>query len=171
MKIQNKNLLLLLTLFIALPIQAKWFWYEPTPVIVYREPSVGEAIATGILGLGACVGLGIASIVKHEKNKKQLKEYVRTFQDMGYNLGQAKIYAKMAMEHPEGLKAVVDSIDKDKQTQSKMLLQNHTLQQSHSQKMQEMSHATQLKLMTYLVMMLSMVILAGLGYALYRRKK
>jgi LPXTG-motif cell wall-anchored protein len=45
------------------------------------------------------------------------------------------------------------------------------LQQSHSQKMQEMSHEIQLKLMTYLVMMLSTVLLAGLGFVLYRRKK
>lgn len=173
MEISNKKLklsLLLLSL-VALPLQAKWLWYEPTPVIVYREPSAGEAIATGIVGLGACLGLGVASIVKHKKQKQQLKEYVQTFQDMGYSAGQAKIYAKMAMQHPEGLKAVVDSIDQDKKLQTQILSQNHVMQNSHSQKMQEMSHEAQLKLMTYLVMMLSLVILAGLGFMLYRRRK
>ncbi len=173
MEISNKKLKISFVLLslIALPMQAKWFWYEPRPVIVYHEPSAAEALATGILGIGTCVGLGVASLVTHQKNKKQFKDFVHTFQDMGYSSGQSKIYAKMAMQHPEGLKAVVDSIDKDKKLQTQILSQNHMLKNSHSQKMQEMSHEAQLKLMTYLVMMLSLVILAGLGFMLYRRKK
>ncbi len=173
MEFQNKILkkLFLLSLFAVSSVQARWFWHEPAPVVVYREPSVGDAILTGVIGVGTCLGLGIASLVKHSKKKRELREYVHIFKDMGYSSAQAKIYANMAMEHPEGVKSVIDSINYDKKNQTEMLQQKNILKQTHTQKIQEMSHETTLKLMTYLVMMLSLVILAGLGFALYRRKK
>lgn len=146
-------------------------WYRQETAIVYREVSPAESIATGMVGLGACVGMGIASIVKHKAKKRQFKEYQQAFKDMGYSREQAMIYAKMAMNNPEGLQAVVRSIDQEKLSLSKMAAEQKTVKMSHEQKMQEMSHEYKLKLLTYLVMLLASIIAVGTIFLCYRSRK
>jgi hypothetical protein len=163
--------IILLMQSISAPVQAYWTWYQPAPVVVYHEPSAGEAIVTGIVALGACIGLGAVAIAESRAQKRQFKEYVNIFKNMGYSREQSRIYAQMAMKNPEGLTAVMHSIDQEKLVQTQAIVQHRLMKESHSQKLQEMSHEHQLKLMTYLVMLLSAIILAGIGFALYRRRK
>lgn len=167
--------------FFSAALHADWIWYRPVPVIVHREPSVGEFVATSVVAAGACVGLGIAAIVEHRAQKRMFKEYIETFRDMGYSKHQAKIYAQLAMENPEGLQAVVRSIDQEKLLQAQIAAQHEMIKKSHhqklqdtkelhQQKLQEMSHEYTLKLMTYLVILLTTIIVAGLGLLWYRRR-
>lgn len=174
----NLKLILLCALqMCSLSMSARWVWYQPAPVVVYQEPSGAEVVAAGIVGLGC----GIAAIVDHQKKKQQHKEYIQTFKDMGYTAGQAKIYAKMAMNNPEGLQAVVRSIDQEKLVQQKLMAREAEIQklhaqnvqvkqESHEQKLQEMSHEYKLKLLTYLVLLLMTIIVFGVGFLLFRKK-
>jgi|GEM_PF-1312831 len=174
----NLKLMLLCALQIcSISLSARWVWYQPAPVVVYQEPTVADAIVGGAFGIGC----GIAAIVHHQKEKKQYKEYIQTFRDMGYTTGQAKIYAKMAMNNPEGLRAVVRSIDQEKLVQTKVIARDAEIeklhdqnlqvkQESHDQKLQEMSHEYKLKLLTYLVLLLTTIIIFGIGFLLYRKR-
>lgn len=183
MKMTKKRLFLgLIALFQATAVvQARWYWYEPapTPVIIVekREPAVAEAV----VGLGACLGLGIAGIVKHCQKKKKFRDYVETFKDMGYSRERAKIYAQMAMNNPQGLEAVLKSIDQENSIKFKQISEQNMQEEKqhasekmqevkHQQKMQEMSHEHKLNLLTYVVLFLSGFIVFGLGLLLFRRK-
>ena len=146
-------------------------WYRKETAVVYREISPTESLVTGIVGLGACIGMGIASVVQYKSNKRQLKEYQHVFRNMGYSKEQAMVYAKMAMSNPDGLQAVMRSIDQEKMVQSQILAQHANVKTFHDQKLQEMSHEYKLKLLTYLVMLLTSIIAVGAGFLFYRKRK
>ena len=172
MTIYKKHLKLYLLFFLqacSASIHSKWVWYQPAPVL-YREPSAGENLVTGVVTLGACVGVGIAAIVERRAKKKKFKEYIYTFRNMGYSKEQAQIYAQMAMNNPEGLQAVVRSIDQANSIQSCATVQHELANQTHSNKLEEMSHEYKLKLLTYLVTLLSSILLVGVGFLFYRKR-
>lgn len=174
MKIKNikTKLSFLMLTFASVSAQARWFWYEPAPVVVYRqEVSPVEAIVGGVVGAAACVGLGIKALVNFKSKKRKLEEYKQAFIGMGYSADQAKIYAEMALANPKGLEAVMQSIDQKNQVLSENQSQKTLLSESHQQKMQEMSHEFQLKLMTYFATFLMMIATLGVAIFLYRRKK
>jgi hypothetical protein len=177
-KFNKKNVILaLIALFQGtIALEARWHWYQPAPVVVY-EPSAAEAV----IGLGACLGLGIAGIVQHCQKKKKYREFVETFRDMGYTKERAKVYAQMAMNHPQGLEAVLKSIDQEnamkseqiaeqKIEENKQVAQEKMQNIQHQQKIEQMSHEHKLNLLTYIVMFLSGFIVLGLGFLLVRRK-
>ncbi len=183
-KLNKKHLFLsFLGLFQApVMLQARYYVHRvpvvPAPVIIVekREPA-----ADAVVGLGACFGLGIAGIVKHCQKKKKFRDYMETFRDMGYSRERAKVYAQMAMNHPQGLEAVLKSIDQENAVKSqqiaeqKMQEKKQTAQEKmqeiqHEQKMEQMSHAHKLNLLTYVVIFLSGFIVFGLGFLLFRRK-
>lgn len=185
MDINNRCRIKLFGLFVlqlcSMSLNAGWCWYQPAPIVVCRQPSAGEAIATGVVAVGACIGLGIAAIVERRAKKRRFKEYIENFRDMGYTKEQARIYAQMAMENPEGLQAVVRSIDQEKLVQTQILAQHELMKKSHdqnlqdkkelhNQKLEQMSHEHKLRLLTYLVMLLTTIILLGGGFLLYRKR-
>jgi hypothetical protein len=165
----------------SVSLQARWFWYEPAPARVIIVEQHQSTKADAVVGLGACLGLGIAGIVKHCQKKKKFRDYVETFRDMGYSRERAKVYAQMAMNNPQGLEAVLKSIDQEnamkseqiaeqKIEENKQLAQEKMQDVQHQQKMEQMSHEHKLNLLTYLVMFLSGFIVFGLGFLLFKRK-
>ena len=181
-KFNRKNIFLaMIALFQgSIALQARWYWYEPAPVVVVEhryEPSPAAAV----VGLGACIGLGIAGIVNHCQKKKKFRDFVETFRDMGYSRERAKVYAQMAMNNPEGLEAVLKSIDQENAMKSQQLSDKRMQEEkqasvekmqevAHQQKMQEMSHEHTLNLLTYAILFLSGFVVFGLGLLLFRRK-
>lgn len=157
----------------SVSMQAPWYWYEPAPVVVYREPSIGESA----FALGAGLGLGISAVCKRQAEKKKFRKYIQTFRDMGYSREQSQIYAQMSIDNVGGLQAVMNSINQEKEMESRLIAQQESLaaqqelmKASHGQKLEQMSHEHKLNMLTYLVMFLSTIILVGIGLLLYRRK-
>ncbi|MBP9765233.1 hypothetical protein KBD08_02760 [Candidatus Babeliales bacterium] len=165
----------------SLSLHAGYFWYQPAPVVVYQQPSAAESIVTGVAALGVGIGCGVAAIVKHTAKKQKFKEYVETFRDMGYSKQQAKIYAQMALDNPEGLQAVLRSIDQKNLVQAQIVAQQEMMKSSHDQdlkvkkeahdqKMIEFSHEYKLKMLMFLVVFLSLIIFLGGLFLFYNKR-
>lgn len=166
----------------SMALQARFWGHRPAPAqVIIVEKHQPAVAADAVVGLGACVGLGIAGIVQHCQKKKKFRDYVETFRDMGYTRERAKVYAQMAMNHPQGLEAVLQSIDQEnamkseqiaeqKMQEEKQLAQEKMQDIQHQQKMEQMSHEHKLNLLTYLVMFLSGFIVFGVCFLLFRRK-
>jgi len=145
------------------------------------KAGAGIFIADVAVNLGTSVGLGVAAIVKHRKKKKTFREYVETFRDMGYTKERAKIYAQMAINNPNGLEAVIQSIDQEnamksqqlaneKMQQDKQALEEKMQETQHHQKMEQIAHEHKLNLFTYIALFLSGFAMFGLGLLLFRRR-
>ncbi|MBI2344737.1 hypothetical protein HYV10_01540 [Candidatus Dependentiae bacterium] len=176
--LNKKNIFLILIALLqgSVALQARCYTYQPISVLVV-EPSP----VTSSVEVGACLGLGIASIVNHCKKKKKFRDYVETFRDMGYSKERSKVYAQMAMNNPEGLEAVLRSIDQENAMKSQQLanqkmqdekqIANTKMQEfKHQQKMEQISHEHKLNLLTYIALFLSGFIIFGLGLLIFRRK-
>ena len=166
MKMYSKFILSTLLIITCITqVQAWSYFYSEPVVVVYPAPvvyqqSAGEAVATGVLALGACVGLGVSAIVKHRAKKRKLREYSKMFQGMGYNQAQAKIYAQMAVETDGGFQAVVNHIEHKQESYREFNAQKKLMETSH-----------QLQLWHYLVLMLAAAGLGFLGLLCFRRFK
>ncbi|MFA5998726.1 MAG: hypothetical protein WC747_01760 [Candidatus Babeliales bacterium] len=180
------SILSLLSAHQALPYP---FFYREVPVVVYHEPVVyrhvvyHEPSAAEVIGVG--LGCGIAALVGLNAHHRQIAEYTKMFQDLGYDRAQAKVYAKMAVETDGGFQAVVRNIEREKEAHRQRNAQKEFEELKHQQKLEKLTHEHQLNsldsnkisfnknnLMLFVAALLS--VFAGLmfvGLRLYKRKK
>ncbi|MCX5924588.1 MAG: hypothetical protein NTZ68_04145 [Candidatus Dependentiae bacterium] len=185
-KLTFLSILSLLSANQALPYS---FFYREVPVVVYHEPVIyrqvvyREPSAAEVIGVG--IGCGIAALVGLNSHHRQIAEYTRMFQDLGYDRAQAKVYAKMAIETDGGFQAVVKSIGREKEANSQRDAQKEFEELKHQQNLEKMTYEHKLNsldsnkvsfnknsLMLFIAALLS--VFAGLlfvGLALYKRKK
>ena len=194
MKINPKRTLLALIALLSITTQVLPYpiFYRPAPTVVvyhepivyHREPSLGE-FAAGVVG--ACAGVGLMSYFERRAYEKKQNQYREMFQDLGYDRAQAKVYAKMAIDNPGGFQAVVNSIQREKDTMRRInaeqdLMQRkidaeQTLEQlKHQQKLEKITHEHQLNSFSnnntlLLLALLSLIIISFFGGAWYHRRK
>lgn len=101
---------------------------------------------------------------------------------MGYNKEHAKMYAKMAMNHQQGLAAVLKSIDQENVMKSQQLAEQRMQEekQTAQEQMQEIQHQNtieqiscrhhKLNLLTYIALFLFGFIAFGMELLFLRKR-
>ncbi|MCX5923747.1 MAG: hypothetical protein NTU89_04290 [Candidatus Dependentiae bacterium] len=168
-------------------------FYRPAPtVVVYHEPiiyhrhepSFGECAAGFV---GACAGFGLVSYFENRSREKKMNKYREMFQDLGYDRAQSKVYAKLAMDNPGGFQAVVQNIEREKESirhinaqhdllQSQINAQQKLEELKHNQKLEKITHEHQLNSFSknnalLLIALLSLIILSFFGGMSYHKRK
>lgn len=146
---------------LSYPCFYKPCYYREVPaVIVHREPvyvhhyvdsSAAEAVgcAVGLAAVG--LGCGLAAIIGNNSVKKQMRQHVEMFEDLGYDHAQARVYAKMAMETDGGFEEVVRNIEREKEMSRKLDAQRQQQQREidGTVQLEQLKHQQGLEKMTY----------------------
>jgi hypothetical protein len=110
-------------------------------VLPPREPSLGAKA-------GEALGKGLASLVQGVMEAKvreqETNKLINMFESLGYDRAQSKIYAKMALDNPNGFAGVVAHIEHQNIINSEFKKQEKLMQLKHKQDKEMLAYQKQL---------------------------